>query len=68
MIIKDGATKRTKELLRKYYLTKEIADITKENKVKLKEDTKGIAKALVDKGVAVMIDENTIIATEKLNW
>lgn len=68
MVIKDGATKRTKELLRKYYLTKEIADITKENKVKLKEDTKGIAKALVDKGVAVMIDENTIIATEKLNW
>ena len=68
MIIKDGATKITKELLRKYYLTKEIADITKENKVKLKEDTKGIAKALVDKGVAVMIDENTIIATEKLNW
>lgn len=68
MVIKDGATERTKELLRKYYLTKEIADITKENKVKLKEDTKGIAKALVDKGVAVMIDENTIIATEKLNW
>ena len=68
MGIKDGATKRTKELLRKYHLTKEIADITKENKVKLKEDTKGIAKALVDKGVAVMIDENTIIATEKLNW
>lgn len=68
MVIKDGATERTKELLRKYYLTKEIADITKENKVKLKEDTKGMAKALVDKGVAVMIDENTIIATEKLNW
>lgn len=68
MVIKDGATERTKELLRKYYLTKEIADITKENKVKLKEDIKGIAKALVDKGVAVMIDENTIIATEKLNW
>lgn len=68
MVIKDGATERTKELLRKYYLTKEIADITKENKVKLKEDTKGIAKVLVDKGVAVMIDENTIIATEKLNW
>ena len=68
MIIKDGATERTKELLRKYYLTKEIADITKENKVKLKKDTMGIGKALVDKGVAVMIDENTIIATEKLNW
>ena len=68
MMIKEGPTKRTKELLRKYYLTKEIADITKENKVKLKEDTKGIGKALVDKELATMIDENTIIATEKLNW